>query len=78
MEHMAGRAAVNGTHLYYEQAGSGQPLVLIHGFTLNTHTYYHSNYLVAPNRIHLTLSSHALLTLQVLQTPSFSFLTPVL
>jgi 3-oxoadipate enol-lactonase len=36
MEHMAGRAAVNGTHLYYEQAGSGQPLVLIHGFTLNT------------------------------------------
>ena len=36
MEHMAGRVAVNGTHLYYEQAGSGYPLVLIHGFTLNT------------------------------------------
>jgi len=36
MEHMAGRVAVNGTHLYYEQAGSGHPLVLIHGFTLTT------------------------------------------
>jgi pimeloyl-ACP methyl ester carboxylesterase len=27
---------VNGTNLYYEQAGSGHALVLIHGFTLNT------------------------------------------
>jgi len=27
---------VNGTNFYYEQAGSGHPLVLIHGFTLNT------------------------------------------
>jgi 3-oxoadipate enol-lactonase len=36
MEHTAGMVAVNGTHLYYEQAGSGHPLVLIHGFTLNT------------------------------------------
>jgi 3-oxoadipate enol-lactonase len=36
MEQVAGVAAVNGTHLYYEQAGSGHPLVLIHGFTLNT------------------------------------------
>jgi len=36
MEHTAGMVVVNGTHLYYEQAGSGHPLVLIHGFTLNT------------------------------------------
>ncbi|MCW5850589.1 MAG: alpha/beta hydrolase [Anaerolineae bacterium] len=28
-------AAVNGTRLYYEVSGSGQPLVLIHGFTLD-------------------------------------------
>ena len=27
---------INGTHLYYEQAGSGHALVLIDGFTLNT------------------------------------------
>jgi pimeloyl-ACP methyl ester carboxylesterase len=27
---------VNGTRLYYEVAGSGHPLVLIHGFTLDT------------------------------------------
>jgi pimeloyl-ACP methyl ester carboxylesterase len=36
MERTADMATVNGTHLYYEQAGSGHPLVLIHGFTLNT------------------------------------------
>jgi 3-oxoadipate enol-lactonase len=36
MEHTTGMVAVNGTHLYYEQAGFGHPLVLIHGFTLNT------------------------------------------
>ncbi|MGZ3615900.1 MAG: alpha/beta fold hydrolase [Ktedonobacteraceae bacterium] len=36
MEYTAGMVAVNGTRLYYEQAGSGYPLVLIHGFTLNT------------------------------------------
>ena len=36
MEQIAGMLAINGTHLYYEQAGSGHPLVLIHGFTLNT------------------------------------------
>jgi 3-oxoadipate enol-lactonase len=36
MEQIADMAAINGTHLYYEQAGSGHPLVLIHGFTLNT------------------------------------------
>lgn len=29
-------AAVNGTRLYYEVAGSGQPVVFIHGFTLDT------------------------------------------
>jgi 3-oxoadipate enol-lactonase len=36
MEHTAGMVVANGTHLYYEQAGSGHPLVLINGFTLNT------------------------------------------
>ncbi|HEY6409590.1 MAG TPA: alpha/beta hydrolase, partial [Ktedonobacteraceae bacterium] len=36
MEQIAEVVAVNGTHLYYERAGSGHPLVLIHGFTLNT------------------------------------------
>jgi len=30
-----GFAEVNGTRLYYEMAGSGDPLVLIHGNTLN-------------------------------------------
>ena len=29
-------AHVNGTRLYYEVAGSGPPLVLIHGYTLDT------------------------------------------
>lgn len=29
-------ADVNGTRLYYELAGSGHPLLLIHGFTLDT------------------------------------------
>lgn len=29
-------AHVNGTHLYYEIAGSGQAVVFIHGFTLDT------------------------------------------
>lgn len=36
MNHQTGIAAVNGTHLYYETAGSGRPLVFIHGFTLDT------------------------------------------
>lgn len=36
MEPIAGIIPINGTHLYYEQAGSGHPLVLIHGFTLTT------------------------------------------
>ncbi len=31
-----GFADVNGTRLYYEIAGSGHPLVLIHGFTLSS------------------------------------------
>ncbi len=31
-----GFADVNGTRLYYEVAGLGHPLVLIHGFTLDT------------------------------------------
>lgn len=30
-----GFAAVNGTRLYYEVAGSGTPVVLVHGFTLD-------------------------------------------
>jgi 3-oxoadipate enol-lactonase len=33
---VSGFAQVNGTRLYYEIAGSGPPLVLIHGFTLDT------------------------------------------
>lgn len=31
-----GFSEVNGTRLYYEVAGSGAPVVLIHGFTLDT------------------------------------------
>jgi pimeloyl-ACP methyl ester carboxylesterase len=31
-----GFADVNGTRLYYELAGSGEPLVLVHGFSLDT------------------------------------------
>jgi len=36
MEKQNGFAEVNGTRLYYEVAGSGHPLVLIHGITLDT------------------------------------------
>ena len=36
METQTGFADVNDTRLYYEIAGSGHPLVLIHGFTLDT------------------------------------------
>ena len=36
MEKQNGFTEVNGTRLYYELAGSGHPLVLIHGFTLDT------------------------------------------
>jgi 3-oxoadipate enol-lactonase len=36
MEQIADMVTINGTHLYYERAGSGHPLVLIHGFSLNT------------------------------------------
>ena len=32
----SGYAEVNGTRLYYELAGEGDPIVLIHGFTLDT------------------------------------------
>jgi pimeloyl-ACP methyl ester carboxylesterase len=35
MQLHSGFAAVNGTRLYYEVAGSGPPLVLIHGFSLD-------------------------------------------
>ena len=31
-----GTVDVNGTCLYYELAGSGHPLVLVHGFSLDT------------------------------------------
>jgi len=31
-----GRAAVNGTQLYYEAAGSGEPLIMAHGLSLDT------------------------------------------
>ena len=36
MQTQTGFAEVNGTRLYYEVAGSGHPLVLIHGSTLDT------------------------------------------
>ena len=36
MSDQQGLAYVNGTHLYYEARGSGPPLVLIHGITLDT------------------------------------------
>jgi 3-oxoadipate enol-lactonase len=36
MELIADMVTVNGTHLHYERAGIGHPLVLIHGFSLNT------------------------------------------
>lgn len=36
MRGRSGFADVNGTRLWYEVAGSGLPLVLIHGFTLDT------------------------------------------
>jgi pimeloyl-ACP methyl ester carboxylesterase len=32
----SGMADVNGTRLYYETAGSGEPVVLVHAFTLDT------------------------------------------
>lgn len=34
-----GFADVNGTRLYYEAAGSGDPLVLLHGFSLDTRVW---------------------------------------
>ena len=34
--HQTGFAEVNGTRRYYEIAGAGRPLVLIHGSTLDT------------------------------------------
>ncbi len=36
MDRQQGFADVNGTRLYYEIAGAGAPLALIHGFTLDT------------------------------------------
>ncbi len=36
MDRQIGFAEVNGTQLYYEVAGDGHPLVLIHGFSLDT------------------------------------------
>ena len=33
---IAGYAPINGGRLYYEVAGSGTPVVLVHGFTLDT------------------------------------------
>jgi len=35
-ESSSGFAEVNGTRLYYEVMGFGQPLILIHGYTLDT------------------------------------------
>jgi 3-oxoadipate enol-lactonase len=39
MQKQEGFAEVNGTHLYYEVAGTGYPLALIHGFAGDT-TYW--------------------------------------
>ena len=36
MHTQRGFADVNGTRLFYEMAGAGEPLVLIHGFSLDT------------------------------------------
>jgi pimeloyl-ACP methyl ester carboxylesterase len=36
MDVVSGFAVVNGTSLYYEIAGAGTPVALIHGFTLDT------------------------------------------
>ncbi|MDX2006299.1 MAG: alpha/beta fold hydrolase [Meiothermus sp.] len=36
MKTQHGFAEVNGTRLYYESAGEGTPVVLVHGFTLDT------------------------------------------
>jgi 3-oxoadipate enol-lactonase len=36
MDEQQGIAEVNGTRLYYEITGSGHPLILLHGFTLDT------------------------------------------
>lgn len=35
MLHTTGYADINGTKLYYEVAGTGQPLVLVHGFNMD-------------------------------------------
>ena len=35
MEITSGAAIVNGTNLYYERAGHGRTVVLIHGFSLD-------------------------------------------
>ena len=34
-----GRAEVNGIHMYYRMAGSGEPVVLLHGFPETSHTW---------------------------------------
>ncbi|HEX2205600.1 MAG TPA: alpha/beta hydrolase [Longimicrobium sp.] len=39
MQTRTGYAEVNGTRLYYEVAGSGAPLVLVPGFTLDTRAW---------------------------------------
>jgi len=36
MKKQSGFAEVSGTRLYYEVAGSGHPMILIHGFTVDT------------------------------------------
>src|SRR5438105_4839998 len=40
LEMQAGLAPVNGTQLYYEVTGIGDPLVLIHGFSLDTRMWH--------------------------------------
>jgi 3-oxoadipate enol-lactonase len=45
----SGIAAVNGTKLYYEVAGSGDPVVLVHAFTLDTRMWNDQFELLARN-----------------------------
>jgi pimeloyl-ACP methyl ester carboxylesterase len=49
MQNDEGFADVNGTRLYYEVAGSGHPLVLIHGFSLDTRMWDDQVEVLAPH-----------------------------
>src|SRR5437588_135834 len=53
MQARAGFADVSGTRLYYEVAGAGRPLVLIHGFSLDSRLW--DDQFAAFTRRHLVL-----------------------